>query len=90
MRVMGQADAVVLTEVYAAGEAPIVAADSRALVRALRIAGKVDPLFVESLSEVPEAIINLATEGDVVILMGAGSIGTVASQLVQKLGGENA
>jgi UDP-N-acetylmuramate--alanine ligase len=90
VRVMGQADAVVLTEVYAAGEAPIVAADSRALVRALRIAGKVDPLFVESLTEVPEAIINLATEGDVVILMGAGSIGAVASQLVQKLAGENA
>jgi UDP-N-acetylmuramate--alanine ligase len=90
VRVMGQADAVVLTEVYAAGEAPIVAADSRALVRALRIAGKVDPLFVESLSEVPEAIINLATEGDVVILMGAGSIGAVVSQLVHKLGGENA
>jgi len=87
VHVMGQADAVVLTEVYAAGESPIVAADSRALVRALRIAGKVDPLFIESVSEVSDALINLAADGDVMMIMGAGSIGSVAAQLVHKLGG---
>lgn len=87
VHVMGQADAVVLTEVYAAGESPIVAADSRALVRALRIAGKVDPLFIESVSDLSDALINLAADGDVMMIMGAGSIGSVAAQLVHKLGG---
>lgn len=87
VHVMGQADAVVLTEVYAAGESPIVAADSRALVRALRIAGKVDPLFIESVSDLSDALINLAADGDVMLIMGAGSIGSVAVQLVHKLGG---
>ncbi len=51
VKVMGTADAVLLTEVYAAGEAPIVAADGRALVRALRVAGKVDPIFVDNVDE---------------------------------------
>jgi UDP-N-acetylmuramate--alanine ligase len=57
VKVMGQADAVLLTEVYAAGEAPIVAADGRALARALRVAGKVDPVFVDDVADLPEAIV---------------------------------
>ena len=78
VRVLSSADAVLLTEVYAAGEAPIVAADGRALARAIRLAGKVEPLFFETTAELPDAILNVAKAGDVVIVMGAGSIGQVA------------
>ena len=81
MRVLSTADAVVLAEVYAAGEPPIVAADGRTLVRAVRVAGKVEPVFVEDISQMPDAIRRVARGGDVVIAMGAGSIGNVASQL---------
>ena len=80
VRVISSADAVVLTEVYAAGEAPIVAADTRSLIRAIRVAGKVEPLFVDSTDGLPQAILGLAHDHDVVIVMGAGSIGQVASQ----------
>ena len=83
VRVMGQADAVLLTEVYAAGEAPITAADSRALARALRLAGQVDPLLVGDVAELPRAITQFAQAGDIVITMGAGSIGGVPRQLLQ-------
>ena len=79
VKVLSSADAVLLTEVYSAGEAPIVAADGRSLVRAVRVAGKVEPLFVETAAELPQAIVNTVQEGDVVIVMGAGSIGQVAS-----------
>lgn len=78
VRVISSADVVLLTEVYAAGEQPIVAADGRALVRAIRVAGKVEPMFCETPAELPEAILNTARDGDVVIVMGAGSIGQVA------------
>jgi UDP-N-acetylmuramate--alanine ligase len=81
VRVLSSVDALLLTEVYAAGEAPIVAADGRALARAVRVAGKVEPVFVETVKELPDAIISLASAGDVVITMGAGSIGTVPGLL---------
>jgi len=80
VRVLSTADAVLLTEVYSAGEAPIVAADARSLIRAIRVAGRVEPLFVETTDELPEAIINMAQADDVVIVMGAGSIGHVAAK----------
>ena len=80
VRVLSSADAVLLTEVYPAGEAPIVAADGRSLVRAVRVAGKVEPLFLETTNELPQAILNTAKNGDVVIVMGAGSIGQVAAK----------
>jgi UDP-N-acetylmuramate--alanine ligase len=80
VRVLSSADAIVLTEVYAAGEPPIVAADGRTLARALRVAGKVEPLFAETPGELPEAILDIARDGDVVIVMGAGSIGQVAAK----------
>lgn len=80
VRVLSSADAVLLTEVYSAGEAPIVAADGRSLVRAVRVAGKVEPLFLETTNELPQAIMNTAKDGDVVIVMGAGSIGQVAAK----------
>ncbi len=81
VQVLAQADAVLLTEVYAAGEAPIVAADGRSLARALRLTRRIEPVFVESIEELPEAILAAARPGDVVITMGAGSIGTVAQKL---------
>lgn len=80
VRVLSSTDAVLLTEVYSAGEAPIVAADARSLIRSIRIAGKVEPLFVETTDELPEAILNMAQANDVVIVMGAGSIGHVAEK----------
>ncbi|HEU5295114.1 MAG TPA: UDP-N-acetylmuramate--L-alanine ligase, partial [Burkholderiaceae bacterium] len=85
VKVLGQADAVLLTEVYPAGEAPIVAADGRSLARALRVAGHVDPVFVDDVAELPQAIAEHARDGDVVIAMGAGSIGAVPAQVIERL-----
>jgi len=86
VRVLGEADAVLLTEVYAAGETPIVAADGRALARATRVAGKAEPVFVDDVAALPEAIEAFVQDGDVVIVMGAGSIGGVAQQLAEREG----
>ena len=85
VKVIGQADAVLLAEVYAAGEAPIVAADGRALARALRVAGKLEPMFVDDIANMPQAIADMARAGDVVLCMGAGSIGAVPAKVVQML-----
>lgn len=79
--VLNGVDALVLAEVYAAGEPPIVAADGRALARALRVAGKIEPVFVENIADMPQAILDAACDGDVVITMGAGSIGSVPGKL---------
>ncbi len=87
VKVIGTADAVLLAEVYAAGEAPIVAADGRSLARALRVAGKVDPVFVDELGEMAATIVGQAKAGDVVIVMGAGPIGGVPAQVVGLLKG---
>jgi UDP-N-acetylmuramate--alanine ligase len=81
VRVLGMADALVLTEVYPAGEPPIVGASGSALVRELRAARKIEPTFVEDVGAVPAAISALARDGDVVLVMGAGSIGSVPAQL---------
>ncbi len=81
VRVLGGVDALALADVYPAGEAPIVAADGRSLARAIRVAGRVEPVFVEQIDDMPAAILSLARPGDVVITMGAGSIGTVAARL---------
>ena len=83
------ADAVLLAEVYAAGEQPIVAADSRSLARALRVAGKLEPVFVDDIADMPQAVLDNALDGDVVMCMGAGSIGAVPGRLVE-LAGVNA
>jgi len=79
------ADAVLLAEVYAAGEAPIVAADGRSLARALRVGGKVEPLFVDDIAAMPRAAIDNARDGDVLVCMGAGSIGAVPGKIVEML-----
>jgi UDP-N-acetylmuramate--alanine ligase len=79
--VLSTVDALLLADVYAAGEPSIVAADGKALVRAVRVAGKVEPLFVKHIADMPEAIRTAAKPGDVVVTMGAGSIGGVPAQL---------
>jgi len=86
VKVIGEADAVLLSEVYAAGEPPIVAADGRALTRALRVAGKVEPVFVDDIAAMPQAIVDNARAGDVVMCMGAGSIGAVPAKVVELQG----
>ena len=85
VQVLSQADAVLLAEVYAAGEEPIQAADGRALARGLRVAGKVEPLFVADIAQMPSTIVDNARPGDVVLTMGAGSIGAVPAKVVQLL-----
>jgi UDP-N-acetylmuramate--alanine ligase len=74
-------DALVLCDVYPAGEAPLVAADGRALARAVRVAGKVEPVFVDDIAGVAAAVRAVVRDGDVVVTMGAGSIGQVPAQL---------
>ena len=85
VKVIGTADAVLLSEVYAAGEAPVVAADGRALARALRLAGRVEPLFVDSVLDMAQVIADNARDGDVVMCMGAGSIAAVPGKVVEML-----
>ena len=87
VKVIGAADVVLLTEVYAAGEAHITAADGRALTRALRVAGKVEPVFVDDVATLPDVIYDTARDGDVVLCMGAGSIGAIPSKLALNLQG---
>jgi UDP-N-acetylmuramate--alanine ligase len=81
VKVLSTADALILADVYPAGEPPIVAADSRSLARALRVYGRVEPVFIEDIGGVADAILRTARDGDVVVTMGAGSIGNVPAQL---------
>jgi UDP-N-acetylmuramate--alanine ligase len=81
VKVLSTADALLVADVYPAGEAPIVAADGRALTRALRIGGRIEPVFVADVSEMPAAIRAIVRDGDVVLTMGAGSIGQVSPLL---------
>jgi len=83
VKVLRSVDALVLAEVYPAGEPPIVAADGRALMHALRVAGQNEAVFVEKIADMPQAIMQMARDGDVVITMGAGSIGGVPGTLMQ-------
>ena len=83
VKVLSTVDALCLAEIYAAGEAPIVAADGRSLARALRVGGKVEPVFVEDIAAMPQTILDVARDGDVVLTMGAGSIGAVPGKLVE-------
>ena len=81
VKVLSTVDALLLAEIYAAGEAPIVAADGRSLARALRVGGKVEPVFVEDIAAMPQTIMDVARDGDVVLCMGAGSIGAVPGKV---------
>ena len=84
--VLGGGDALLVTEVYAAGEAPIPAADGRAICRAVRTRGKVEPVFVEKVETLHEALRAVLKPGDVLVTMGAGSISAVSHALAGKLG----
>jgi UDP-N-acetylmuramate--alanine ligase len=83
VKVMSGVDVLALSEIYAAGEAPIVAADGRALMHALRVAGQTEATFVEKISDMPQTILQMARAGDVVLTMGAGTIGGVPAQVKQ-------
>ena len=88
VQVLSTVDALLLTEVYPAGESPIPAADSRTLAHALRVLGKVEPIFVADVKDIAKQILESAQDGDVVMTMGAGSIGGVAPYLVSEYGKE--
>ena len=83
--ISSHADAVLLAEVYSAGEPPIVAADGRSLARALRVGGKLEPVFVDRIEGMPQAIVDFAQAGDIVMCMGAGSIGQVPAKIIALL-----
>ncbi|MES2323130.1 MAG: UDP-N-acetylmuramate--L-alanine ligase [Pseudomonadota bacterium] len=86
VKVLGTPDVLVLSEVYPAGEAPIRAADGRSLAHALRVNGKVEPIFVEAIADMPATIMGLVQDGDVVITMGAGSISGIPQKLTTYTG----
>jgi UDP-N-acetylmuramate--alanine ligase len=83
VKILSSVDVLLLNEVYAAGEAPIVAADGRALARAVRVSGRLEPHFVEHIAELPRVVLDTVQDGDVVLCMGAGSIGLSAAQIVE-------
>jgi UDP-N-acetylmuramate--alanine ligase len=86
--VLSQVDVLLLTEIYAAGEAPIAGADGRALARAIRNRGRVDPVFVQKAQELPEALAGVLKDGDLLLTLGAGDIGLVAAELPARLAGK--
>jgi UDP-N-acetylmuramate--alanine ligase len=81
--VLNGVDALLLTEVYAAGEQAIVAADSKALARAVRVFGKIEPMYVEDVNQLPDTLLQVLEDNDVLLTMGAGSISKVPATLVQ-------
>jgi UDP-N-acetylmuramate--alanine ligase len=83
--VLADADVLVLLDVYAAGEAPIAGADGRAIARAVRVRGGVEPVFVESLDKLPATLQGLVADGDLLLTMGAGDIGAFAATLPERL-----
>jgi len=83
--VLSETDVLILSEVFAAGEAPIAGADGRALSRAVRARGKVDPIFIEDIEELPSVLQGVVCDGDIVLTMGAGNIGAVAAALGETL-----
>jgi UDP-N-acetylmuramate--alanine ligase len=84
-QVLSDADALVVAEVYAAGEAPIAGADGKALCRAIRSRGRVEPVLLKGIDELPRALAGIVRDGDVVLTMGAGSIGAAARELPRSL-----
>jgi len=87
VKVLCGVDALVLAEVYAAGEQAIVAADGRALMHALRVAGQSEVVFVEHMDEMQQVVMQLVRDGDVVVTMGAGSISSLPDKLLGKVEG---
>ena len=89
-RVLSDTDVLLLTEIYAAGEEHIAGADGRALCAAIRARGRVNPVFVENIDELPDALLDVLEDGDILLTLGAGSIGAMASTLTEKLSGVKA
>lgn len=89
VKVLSSVEALVLADVYPAGEAPIVGADGRSLARAIRIMGQTELVFVNSPAEMDDAIMKLARDGDIVVTMGAGSVGGVPGRLKARAGKNN-
>jgi UDP-N-acetylmuramate--alanine ligase len=87
-RVLSEVDALVLLEVYPAGEAPIMGADGRSLTRAIRMRGQVEPVFVDDLEELPDILSGVLRDGDILLTLGAGNIGSAAARLEQQLGAQ--
>jgi UDP-N-acetylmuramate--alanine ligase len=83
--VLSEVDVLVLLEVYPAGESPIAGADGRALARAIRMRGQVDPVFIENIDDIPQALSGILKEGDILLTLGAGNIGVAAAGLKQAL-----
>jgi UDP-N-acetylmuramate--alanine ligase len=83
--VLAGVEALIVTEVYAAGEAPISGADGKAICRAVRSHGRVEPVFVDKVEQLPQALQRIVRDGDLVVTMGAGSIGAVAADLPRTL-----
>jgi UDP-N-acetylmuramate--alanine ligase len=84
-QVLSTVDALVLTNVYAAGETPVAGADGKSLARAVRVRGAVEPIFIEDLSELPQVLAPILRNDDVVLTLGAGSIGAAAAELPRAL-----
>jgi len=87
VRVLSTVDVLLLVEVYAAGEKPIVAADGRALARAIRVTGRLEPIFIEEIDRLPKEILQVVRGGDIVLTMGAGSIGHTAARVAGVING---
>ncbi len=84
-KVLSEADTLIITEIYSAGEEPIAGADGRALCAAIRARGRVNPVFVEDLDELNSSILDIIEDGDVLLTLGAGSIGAIAEKLPKAL-----
>jgi UDP-N-acetylmuramate--alanine ligase len=84
-RVLASVDALIVTDVYAAGEAPIANADGKAICRAVRSHNRVEPVFLDRVEQLPQALAQIIEDGDVVVTMGAGSIGAIAAELPRTL-----
>jgi len=84
-QVLSSVDALVLTNVYSAGETPLAGADGKSLARAVRVRGAVEPIFIEELAELPGALAQILRADDVVLTLGAGSIGAAAQALPKAL-----
>jgi UDP-N-acetylmuramate--alanine ligase len=84
VQVLSKTDVLVLLDVYPAGEPPVLGADGRSLSRAIRVRGQIDPVFVEKVGELGEVLPGIVEPGDVVLTLGAGSIGQAALELPQR------
>jgi len=82
--VLSSCDAVVLTEIYAAGETPIAGADAKSLARAIRSRGRIDPVLVNGAKDLPGVLPDVLHDGDLLLIMGAGDIGAVAGEIATK------